>query len=339
MKVIIVFFIAPAIISCLFSSCGKTPDNPNPPKLDSATIMGFKDSTLLIKSISGVDYDSKGNQTNIESTYYFYYDTLHKKVYMTLQPVSSLPASNYVFVTSYNNAGLISNLTANALDSNINLGGSTDYSYDAKGILESQISTFPDGSIETDYITKTDLPSGGYSLSEKSFEFTDSTLSTQNFDVNGKMISKSDLLLPLLNSGRKDSIVYDASGNVNKVIETYLSIGAPSETHNKFEFISRDTKGDQFFNFNEILFNGIAHLPGNEYISLGSPFGGFDNWYLYQYTKYPSLSTKVYDEDSNSYITFNPNPEYDNKGRLIKYKMYNGDGNFFYLELNFTYYK
>jgi hypothetical protein len=66
---------------------------------------------------------------------------------------------------------------------------------------------------------------------------------------------------------------------------------------------------------------------------------GFDNWFLYQFTKYPSLSVKVYDSASDAYLTFDPNPEYDSKGRLTKFKMYNGDGDYFYKELAFTYYK
>jgi hypothetical protein len=335
------FLIASVIFSCI-SSCNKTPDNPNPLKVDSATIMGFKDSTLLIKSIAEVDYDNNGNKIDQVPPFYFYYDTLNKKVFTAFQPISSLPVSNYYFVLSYNDAGLISNMTVSSNPDDPTIGGSTDYSYDAKGILKSQITTSSDGSIETDYITKVDLPSGGYRLSEKSsqtdFQY-DSTLSTQNFDANGRMISKSDLGLPLLNNGYKDSIIYDANDNISKVIEAQILNGTVLKTYNKFEFISRDTKGDQFFNFNEILFNGIAQLPGNAFIDLGSPFGGFDNWYLYQFTKYPSLSTKVYDEPSDSYITFNPSAAYDSKGRLTKYKMYNGDGDYFYKELDFTYYK
>jgi hypothetical protein len=343
MKTLTCFLLASAILSCMFLSCNKNPDNPDAVKVDSATIMGFKDSTLLIKSIAEVDYDKNGNKTDETPAFYFYYDTLNKKVYTSYQPVSSLPISNYYFMLSYNDAGLISKMTSGIVDpTDPTVGGSEDFSYDAKGILKSQTTTSLDGSSETDYITKIDLPSGGYSLSEKSSmtDFVhDSTLSTQNFDANGRMVSKSDLGLPLLNSGYRDSIVYDAKGNVSKVIETQLSGGAVSNTYNKFEFNSRDVKGDEFFNFNRILFNGIADLPGNAYISLGSLFGGFDNWYLYQFTKYPAQSTKVYDYTSDAYLTFDPNPEYDSKGRLTKFKMYNGDGDSFYKELTLTYYK
>jgi hypothetical protein len=342
MKFFIGFLIAMAIFSGFFSSCNKTPDNPDPLKMDSATIMGFKDSTLLIKSIAAVNYESNGTRLDEDPPFYFYYDTLNKKVYTALQPISSLPVSNYYFVLSYNNAGLISDLTVAANPNDPTTGGSEEYFYDSEGILKSQTGTSIDGGTETEYVTKVDLPSGGYSLSEKSsqtdFEY-DSTLSTQNFDADGKMVSKSELALPLVNSGYKDSIVYDANDNVSKVIETRVSNGTVTSTHNKFEFISRDTKGDEFFNFNRILFNGISELPANANISFGSLFGGFDNWYLYQFTKYPSLSTKVYDESSDSYITFNPSPEYDSKGRLTKYKMYNGDEPYFYVEFEFTYFK
>jgi hypothetical protein len=342
MKTVTCFLLASAIF-CMFYSCNKNPDTPNPVKVDSVTIMGFKDSTLLIKSIAEVDYDNNGNKIDEAPAFYFYYDTLNRKVYTSFQPVFSLPISNYYFMLSYNDAGLISKITSDMADPNDpTVGGSEDFAYDAKGVLKSKTSTSPDGSSEIDYITKIDLPSGGYSLSEKSSmtDFVnDSTLSTQNFNADGRLVSKSDLALPLLNSGFTDSIVYDASGNVSKVIETQISDGAVNKTYNKFEFISRDIKGDEFFNLNRILFNGIADLPGNAYISLGSLFGGFDNWFLYQFTKYPSLSVKVYDSASDAYLTFDPNPEYDSKGRLTKFKMYNGDGDYFYKELAFTYYK
>jgi hypothetical protein len=327
----------------MFFSCNKNADNPDAVKVDSVTIMGFKDSTLLIKSIAEVDYDNNGNKIDEVPAFYFYYDTLNRKIYTSFQPVSSLPISNYDFMLSYNDAGLISKLTSGIVDPNDpTVGGSEDFAYDAKGILKSQTTTSLDGSKETEYITKVDLPSGGYSLSEKSSmtDFVhDSTLSTQNFNADGRLVSKSDLSLPSLNSGYKDSIVYDAKGNVSKVIETQLSGGAVSATYNMFEFNSRDVKGDEFYNLNRILFNGIADLPGNAYISLGSLFGGFDNWYLYQFTKYSSLSTKVYDYTSQAYVTFDPKPEYDSKGRLTKFKMYNGDGDFYYKELALTYYK
>lgn len=341
MKKVTCFLMASAIL-CMFCSCSKNADSPETPKVDSATIMGFKDSTLLIKSIAEVDYDKSGNKVDEVPAFYFYYDTLNRKVYTSFQSVSSLPISNYYFMLSYNDAGLISKISTTIVDPNDpTVGGSEDFSYDAKGILKSQTTTSPGGSSETEYITKVDLPSG-YSLSEKSSmtDFVDdSTLSTQNFSTDGRLVSKSDLALPLLNTGYKDSIVYDVSGNVSKVIETQLSGGAVTGTYNKFEFISRDTKGDQFFNLNRILFNGIADLPGNENISLGSLFGGFDNWFLYQFTKYPSLSTKVYDDASAGFVTFNPSAEYDSKGRLTKFKMYNGDGDYFYKELAITYYK
>jgi len=342
MKTVTCFLLA-SVIFGMFYSCNKNADNPDIVTVDSVTIMGFKDSTLLIKSIAEVDYDKNGNKIDQVPAFYFYYDTLNRKVYTSLQPVSSPPVSNYYFALSYNDAGLISKLQLNNTDpTDPTIGGFEDFTYDEKGVLKSQTTTSPDGSTETDYITKVDLRSGGYSLSEKSSmtDFVnDSTLSTQIFDADGRMVLKSDLALPLLNSGYTDSIVYDATGNVSKVIETQLSNGTVSSTYNKFEFISRDTRGDEFFNFNKILFNGIADLPGNENISLGSLFGGFDNWFLYQFTKYPSLSTKVYDDASASFVTFAPAPEYDSKGRLTKFKMYNGDGDYFYKELAFTYYK
>jgi hypothetical protein len=64
MKTVTCFLLASAILSCMFFSCNKNADNPDAVKVDSVTIMGFKDSTLLIKSIAEVDYDNNGNKTD-----------------------------------------------------------------------------------------------------------------------------------------------------------------------------------------------------------------------------------------------------------------------------------
>jgi hypothetical protein len=63
------------------------------------------------------------------------------------------------------------------------------------------------------------------------------------------------------------------------------------------------------------------------------------NTRLYNFTMYPSLNTKVYRYDSNSYLTYNPAPQYDSQNRLVKYKMFNGDSPDFYEEFDIVYYK
>lgn len=332
----ILFFIA---AGTFYISCNKNNDlrNPDPVTIDSATIMGFKDSTQLIKSISIISIDSFGNNIDTQ-TIYFYYDTLNKKININTQYETSPIPSQYSLVLSYNNAGLI--IQQKAMDTN--WVSTTDYTYDAQNVLNSETTTDNNG-VETFHLTKTSLPSGGYSLSTKSSQTNfvhDSILNTFNFDATGKLILWSDLYLPYPNGGYIDSIVYDPSGNVSKVIETSLENTGTPPTYSLFEFSSRDTKGDQLYNLNTILYNGIADFPEDENnIALGGLFNGFDNFYFYQFTKYPSLSTKVYQQSNNSYVTFNPSPQYDSKNRLIKYKMYNGDSPYYYEEYNISYYK
>lgn len=342
MKFFITFLIALAVFSSLLPSCKKTDDNPNPLTFDSATIMGFKDSTQLIKSIATQSYDSNGNMDTPGPPTYLYYDTLNKKIYFTTQPVTAPPTSNF-FVYSYNDLGLVTAFN-NYMPSDSFGASSIVYNYDPQNIFKSEITTYLDGSSDAVYMTKTSLPSGGYSLSCKS-SFTnfvhDSSLDNNNFDAKGRLISKSELQFPALNYGNVDSIVYDATGNVSKVVETQLQGSSSSNTYNLFEFASRDTKGAQLSNLNAIMYNGIANLPDVEdNVDFGTLLNGFENFSLYQFTKYPSLSTKVYDYSNDSYKTFDNSPQYDSKGRLIKYKLYNGDVDFGYaLEYDLTYYK
>lgn len=323
----------------LYPSCkkGDTIMNPDHTTLDSITIMGFKDSTQLIKSISDIGLDSLGNpiDTNI---IYFYYDTINKKINLNSEYVASAIPSQYSVVLSYNNAGLI--IQQKGTDTN--WVSTTDYTYDAQNVLNSETTTDNNG-VETVHLTKKALPSGGYSLSTESSQTNfvhDSILNTYNFDATGKLILRSDLGLPSLNGGYIDSTVYDASGNISKVIETSLGFDPTPSTYTLFEFNSRDTKGNQLYNLNNILYNGIAEFPEAENnIALGGLFNNYDNFYYYQFTKYPSLSTKVYQQYSNSYVTFNPSPQYDSKDRLIKYKMYNGDNPYYYEEYDINYFK
>ena len=340
MKSFLSFMIALAVFSSMLPSCKKTTDNPNPLTFDSATIMGFKDSTQLVKSIATQFYDSTGNMDTLNPPIYLYYDTLNKKIYFTAQPVSAPPTSNFL-VYSYNNAGLITGI--NIIPGNSVGAFSNVYNYDAQNIPKSEITTYTDGSIDTVYFTKTSLMSGGYSLSFITPGTGDSIVATHNFDANNKLISKSELSLRTLNNGIVDSIEYDAAGNISKVVETNLEGTSGNNTYNLFEFASRDTKGNQLSNFNAILYNGFSNFPDLEdpaNVDFGEIFNGFENYYFYQFTKYPSLSTKVYRQSSGLYITFNNNSQYDSKGRLIKYIMYNGDFDFNYAEeIDLSYYK
>lgn len=171
----------------------------SPITVDSTTIMGFKDSTQLVKSISSIDYDSLGNFVDSGGgTGYFYYDTLNRKVILANQNVSSLSlAYSYaVEILSYNNNGLLIQDKFNPADTIGNGGNSSstanivDYTYDAQNILSSQTITNFDGSNEATYITKTNNSSGGYTLTSTTVPDpinypSDSLLISTSFDADG----------------------------------------------------------------------------------------------------------------------------------------------------------
>ena len=78
----------------------------------------------------------------------------------------------------------------------------------------------------------------------------------------------------------------------------------------------------------------------------GSLLDGFDYGYLCQFTKYPAFSTKAFKGFPDSYLTFNPNPQYDNMRRLTRYRIFgvgagyaNGHGYYAYEDDILSYYK
>lgn len=126
-----------------------------------------------------------------------------------------------------------------------------------------------------------------------------------------------------------------------QVIETVYT-GYDYKTYNLFQFSAHDTKGNQLYNLNSVLFNGVT---GFDFILedpiVGSGLsGGVDNCYLYQFTKYPALSTKLFNlNTTNSYVTINPNTQYDSQERLVKYRMFNVGADNSYSDLILSYYK
>lgn len=353
LKFAIIIFI---VSTFSITSCKKSDIAKSPIAVDSTTIMGFKDSAQLVKSISSIDYDSLGNFVDSGGgTGYFYYDTINKKVIVANQFVSSvsLAYSSSAEILSYNNNGLLIQDKFNPADT-IGNGGNyssstaniVDYTYDAQNILSSQTITNFDGSKEVTYITKTSNSSGGYTLTSTTVPDplnnpSDSVLISTSFDAEGEAFLAQELNLPDLSTIQSDSIIYDASGNIMKVIE-YGYTGYGNQTYNLFQFSARDTKGNQLYNLNSILFNGVT---GFDFILedpiVGSGLsGGVDNCYLYQFTKYPALSTKLFDFGTeNSYITINPSTQYDSMGRLVKYRMFNVGADNSYSDLILTYYK
>lgn len=338
MKKLISFLLLVEVVS-ISPSCNKNDAPVTPDIIDSVKIFGV-DSSQLVKSITTKGIDKAGNYLDSD-TYYIYYDTLNKRAIFSSTYTGSADNPNYIFEQTYDNKWKIVQQKVNPLaPGDFAEGGEVDYSYDDKGVVSNEIFHGSDGTVEDEHLQKTDLPGGGYSLSIVYVESElDSSLDVEVFDGSGNELSNSSYSLPTLAILFKDSVLYDAAGNVSKVLET--SIFGPTNqpqqtTYSLFEF-TRDTQGSQLSDFNNTLFNGVSKFSDFDGNSIN--FNGFRNYYYYQFTRFPSISTKVYEEATTSYLTFNPDPKYDNLGRLVKYKMYNGDDPYYYEEFDIGYYK
>lgn len=320
-------------------SCNKNDAPVTPDIIDSVKIMGL-DSSQLVKSITTKGIDRSGNYLDSE-TFYIYYDTLNKRAIFSSIYTGSADNPNYIFEQTYDNKWRIVQQKVNPLaPGDFAEGGEVDFSYDDKGVIRDETFHGSGGTVENEHLQKTDFPGGGYSLSTVYLESElDSSLDVEVFDASGNELSNSSYSLPTLALLFKDSVLYDGAGNVSKVLET--SIFGPTNqpqqtTYSLFEF-TRDTRGSQLSDFNNTLFNGISKFSDFDNNSIN--FNGFHNFYYFQFTRFPSISTKVYEEATTSYVTFNPDPQYDYSGRLVKYKMYSGDDPYYSEEFDLRYYK
>lgn len=333
-----------AILPCflmviIYTSCNKN-DVPSPrlSSKDSATIMGFKDSTQLIKSIREISYDSATNAVTDSTITYFHYDTINRKITTSLMDYSDPGQANRdSFEYTYNKDGLLIHVQNKSLSTASEDLQTEDILYDADNIVKTVTDRSFDGTTLVYNMNKSPLPGGGYSLSWfDMLNAPDTAYYTVNFD-NASRVTSSYF------DGHSDSIIYDAGGSISRIMQTdyltpYSLTGA--DTYPLYDFVSRDTKGDQLYNLNRIMYNGISNFPAE------TSFGVADE-FQYQYTKYPALSTKINRPASGSYmagggvylINFNSTPEYDSKNRLVKYKAFFNDIELSYLEYVISYYK
>jgi len=316
------FFI---VSSILYFSCNKSNDlpNPDPNTIDSVDIMGFKDSTLLIKSLHRVDYNGDGT-FNDSSTAYINYDTVNRKIIITDSK------SNVMEEHIYNNKGLLIHIETKGDNETY----TTDYTYDESNFLKTVTESSGAGEDKTFSLNKTLLPSGNYQL-----KWDVPSISNPNvheyvltkFDSEDRTLSYYDVINDKL--AISDSFLYDMNGNISKVIRTLSNVSQP---FTQFDFISRDTKGDQLYNFYRILYNGVSNFP-----DVYSGFGGQFDETFFQFFKYPALATDITNPDGNSFktIRFNETPQYDSKNRLIKFKTFFNDVELYVTEYTISYYK
>jgi hypothetical protein len=320
-----------------FESCSKRGDTvPTPQQIDSVKVFGV-DSSELVRSITSVWTDSLGNVQD-SSISYFYYDTVNRKIFSAPTVITASNPPNYTNIFSYNASYQISNLKINPALVDTGDAVSIDYVYDNEHIISTETETHKDNVQEVRNFQKTSL-AGGYTLSSVDIdESFDTTISAFNFNSDGRLNYSSVTTLPDTSPWISDSLVYDAAGNVSTVIEN--NIFNPSQV-NAFSMTSRTTKGNELSVFNKILFNGISQLPdingGN--FDGGDQLNGYDNFYFYQFTVYPASSATVYYQSTSSYVTFNTGAQFDNKNRLVSYKMFNGDNSFYYMTVKLVYYK
>ena len=337
-----------AIAVLLFTSCKKsdTQTRPASPK-DSTAIMGFKDSTQLIKSIISYSMDSGSNvrKDSLKETYI--YDTVNRKItvgFKDYNGATGIVSDSIVY--HYNTANLLARVddflvTPVTDPTNII---SEVYIYDAENIIQKAVFTEYSGQVFTYNINKTTLTGGGYQLgwldTDPNF-IADSSYYLASFNSQGQMVARYyDYYF--------DSVEYDVSGNTSKVIETvyqqpYYNPGV-SETYTLYDFTSRDTKGDQLYNLNQVLSNGLSNIN----VDFGDLGGGlFESEYVFQFSKYPALSTNINRPGPNGYcfgcgvyqITSTSSPVYDNQNRLVRYKVFFNDDPLGYLEYDISYYK
>lgn len=331
------------IISCHKNDVEKP--LPPPPALDTATIMGFKDSTQLIKSITGYFLDSSSNIPNDSSRALFRYDTVNKRITV----IADLPSSEGIdfdsIVYQYNNDLMLTRLsyvkTASASYPDDIL--SVEYKYDADKVIERAIFSEYGGDKYTYSFNKTMLAGGAYRLRwvDTGPYVEPGTTYLASFNNQGQMVSNYYFLY-------SDSLIYDLVGNLKKVLRTdyikaYDQNG--SKTFTLYDFTTRDAKGDQLYNLYQVLNNGIAGF--NVFNgSLGNDL--FNVEYVYQYSKYPATSTIVhrfrpYDPNcqqcADYEITSVSKPVYDEKGRLSRYKVFFNDFPLTYSDFYIKYYK
>jgi len=348
------FFISAILVIFTLASCQKD-TNPNDPD---PIPDGVKDSTLLIKSIAYLFDNGMNGQDSIVEHYS--YDSVNRKITLTWDDASD----NYVVdgtsaEFAYNNKGLLSRVVykypADYTPADYDYK-TVGILYDAENILQKITTELGDGNIESLQFNKTMLPSGNYQLS---WEETDPALPDETFprkiifNADGKsiIVILEHLFKPAgenfyANVIIKDSLAYDATGNVSKVFTNISdTLNQYNESYTSFDFLTRQTKGDQLYNQRKVIMNGIANIPF-DYSDLGSFIADeavgilsitLSNEYL-QYSKYPIQQAKVRMWDG-SFRDFTANSEFDNTNRLTKFKGFFRDYDLELIEYKISYYK
>ena len=312
---------------------------PDPVIVDSVPVLGYKDSTVLIKSITKLRTNISGEYLD-SNTFYIYYDSLNRKINFNSEYTNSSKPTDSSTVHTYNSNGFLIQLERNNPAGKL----TNKYTYDAQNVLSHSVIETKPGVWKTEQFTKQIFPGGGYRLSISDSSHTP-PFEPYAFEFNAKnqIVFMSRFSSPNKTGGWIDSIFYDAAGNVSKVIEKIYVPGEPPSIITYFEFTDRADRGDQFYNFNKKVYRGISDFPEflDDFLS-GSPLTGLYNEGLFQFIKYPAGNNRIYtwsDYKVVTYVDFKSDAEFDSANRLVKIKLYVGRDYHYTNEYRLAYYK
>ena len=249
------------IAALVLTSCqkGVDIDLDNPPPLPEEV----KDSTLLIASIAWTYNDGKDSIVE-----HYSYDTINKKIILNWTDTYSNPVypgdqseyNNTKAELSYNSKGLLSGVVYTYPASYVPFDydyDKIDIRYDNNNIVQEIIVKYIPGITLSSIINKTMLPGGRYKLE---WSISDPNISddiyyrTAVFSSDGKNILNvmDHRLNETSPSGdpveykfvRTDSLVYDVTGNVTKILTIFVD-GRDNTTteYTSYEFTGRQAKG------------------------------------------------------------------------------------------------
>lgn len=292
------------------------------------------DSTQLIKSISLIPEGANVADSFVE---HYQYDTINRKVTITHTPdywgrakteLSYLP-SGLLFHISYTYGRPVS--TGEPVK--------VDITYDDKNIIKSFTVHKEGGGTNTINYQKTVLPNGRYSLvwQEDIFSTGDLTDYFALYDSLGRVIVKAER--DYLGGAVIDSLIYDDEGLLEKTYRTDTIFSTPfppvapfvnanswvsSQIHSHYD------KGDQLFNQVQLLLKGIARVPlGKIEIFKGGLLSEPTEEYIFQYSRFSTQSATLLRVISSSdiyYEDLNPQAEFDQLNRLVRYRGLNSYG-------------
>lgn len=334
---------------CVFiiSSCQPEVDfTDTPPRIEEV------DSTKLVKSVKLTYHTSESIIEN------YHYDTANHKILVTWVAPGDPDYDGMSAVFSYNDKNLLSEVSY-SYSAGYNIGpgnySKVSISYDNENVVEKVLQDFvllPDEQIN---FTKTVL-SSGYTL-EWEFrydDFFDPNVYGARFKAwfnsagtcikhHGTGLFKEGSNPVYWTRYASDSLIYTPAGDLQKVYTTYRD--SAHHVTNEFlayEFLSRETKGDQLSNHWKMLMNGLDNIcvrESNPWFWMSVLGDNPDTYQNNQFTGFPFKEVKIYNPDTQSLVPFTASSTFDALGRLKEFKGVFNDTQLLDQIYTLTYYK